>query len=101
MLSERNEGVLRGLIERGAVGLISTHDLALTRIVEEIDPPGQNFHFEDQLHDGKMSFDYRLRPGIDSTLEAAYGFQTMADKIRGGVEGVLAVMINDHDRQFV
>jgi DNA mismatch repair ATPase MutS len=43
---------------------MTTHDLALTRIVEELEPPGQNFHFEDQLHDGRMSFDYRLRPGI-------------------------------------
>lgn len=56
--------VALSLVERGAIGLITTHDLALTRIVAEINPPGQNFHFEDQLHDGKMSFDYRLRPGV-------------------------------------
>jgi DNA mismatch repair ATPase MutS len=43
---------------------MTTHDLALTRIVEETEPHGQNFHFEDQLQDGKMSFDYRLRPGV-------------------------------------
>jgi DNA mismatch repair ATPase MutS len=56
--------VALALVQRGAVGLMTTHDLALTRIVEEIEPPGQNFHFEDQLQDGRMSFDYRLRPGI-------------------------------------
>jgi hypothetical protein len=56
--------VALSLVQRGAIGLMTTHDLALTRIVEEIDPPGQNFHFEDQLHEGKMSFDYHLRPGI-------------------------------------
>jgi hypothetical protein len=56
--------VALSLIQRGAMGLITTHDLALTRIVEELQPPGLNFHFEDQLQDGKMSFDYRLRPGI-------------------------------------
>lgn len=52
------------LVQRGALGLMTTHDLALTRIVEEMEPRGQNFHFEDQLQDGKMSFDYRLRPGV-------------------------------------
>jgi len=56
--------VALSLVQRGALGLMTTHDLALTRIVEELEPPGQNFHFEDQIHDGKMSFDYRLRPGI-------------------------------------
>jgi DNA mismatch repair ATPase MutS len=47
-----------------AVGLITTHDLALTRVVEEVKPRGANFHFEDQLADGKLSFDYRLQPGV-------------------------------------
>jgi hypothetical protein len=56
--------VALSLARRGALGLMTTHDLALTRIAEELDPPGQNFHFEDQLEHGKMSFDYHLRPGI-------------------------------------
>jgi DNA mismatch repair ATPase MutS len=51
-------------VNRGAVGLITTHDLALTRVVEEVKPRGANFHFEDQLADGKLSFDYRLQPGV-------------------------------------
>jgi DNA mismatch repair ATPase MutS len=56
--------VALSLVQRGALGLMTTHDLALTRIVEEIEPPGENLHFEDQLCDGRMSFDYQLRPGI-------------------------------------
>src|ERR1043166_2094568 len=56
--------VALALVQRGAIGLMTTHDLALTCIVEEMEPRGQNFHFEDQLQDGRMSFDYRLRPGI-------------------------------------
>ena len=56
--------VALSLLQRGALGLMTTHDLALTRIVGEVQPPGQNFHFEDQLMDGRMSFDYQLRPGI-------------------------------------
>jgi hypothetical protein len=56
--------VARTLVERGALGLITTHDLALAKIAEEIQPPGANYHFEDQIVNGKMSFDYRLRPGV-------------------------------------
>jgi len=58
------EGVVRGLIERGAIGLVTTHDLALARIAEELAPRAANVHFEDHLERGKMTFDYRLRPGV-------------------------------------
>ena len=58
------EGVVRGLIERGASGLITTHDLTLARIADELGPQAANVHFEDQLEGGKLSFDYQLRPGI-------------------------------------
>ncbi len=58
------ESVVRGLIARGAIGLVTTHDLALTRIVDNLAPAATNVHFEDHLEDGKMTFDYRMRPGI-------------------------------------
>ena len=59
-----SEGVLRALVERGAVGLTTTHDLVLTQIVERLGSRGVNVHFEDSLVDGKMSFDYQIRPGV-------------------------------------
>ena len=58
------ERVVHGLIERGAVGLITTHDLALARIADELGPRAANVHFEDHLEDGQMRFDYQLRPGV-------------------------------------
>ena len=56
--------IVKSLVARGAVGLITTHDLALTQVVDEVKPPGANFHFEDQFADGKLSFNYRLQPGV-------------------------------------
>ena len=53
------EAVVRGLAERGAIGLLTTHDLALTEIAA-----AENVHFEDRLEGGKMVFDYRMRPGV-------------------------------------
>lgn len=58
------EGVVRGLIERGAIGMVTTHDLALARIADELAPLAANVHFEDHLEDGKITFDYHLRPGV-------------------------------------
>ena len=59
-----SEGVIRRLLASGAAGLVTTHDLALTEIVDEFGERARNIHFEDHLVDGKMSFDYRIRPGV-------------------------------------
>jgi DNA mismatch repair ATPase MutS len=58
------EGVVRALVARGAIGLVSTHDLALADIAETLAPAAQNVHFEDEMVDGRMAFDYRMRPGV-------------------------------------
>jgi hypothetical protein len=58
------------LVERGAVGLVSTHDLALTAIPEEIGSRAVNCHFEDHLEEGRLHFDYKLYPGIVQTSNA-------------------------------
>jgi DNA mismatch repair ATPase MutS len=56
-------GILRGLIDRGAIGLVTTHDLALTAVAEQLTPRAVNVHFEDWLDQGEMRFDYRMKPG--------------------------------------
>ncbi len=58
------EAVVKGLLERGAVGLITTHDLALARMAETMGGAAVNVHFEDQIVDGKIEFDYRMRDGV-------------------------------------
>ena len=58
------EALVRGLVNRGAIGLVTTHDLALAEIVESLGERTANVHFEDQLADGKIHFDYVMRPGV-------------------------------------
>jgi hypothetical protein len=58
------ESVLRGLIDLGAIGLVTTHDLALARIADNLAPRASNVHFEDHLENGKILFDYVMRPGV-------------------------------------
>jgi hypothetical protein len=56
-------GVLRSLLDRGAIGLVTTHDLALTAIADNVGSPAANVHFEEWFDAGEMRFDYRLKPG--------------------------------------
>lgn len=58
------EAVVRKLLELGAIGLVTTHDLALTEIADALNARVANVHFEDRFEDGQMTFDYRMRPGI-------------------------------------
>jgi hypothetical protein len=58
------EGIVRALVERGAIGLISTHDLALTEIGRNLNGQLHNVHFQDELAHGRITFDYRLREGV-------------------------------------
>ena len=60
---EGAHGVLEFLVDLGAVGIVTTHDLALAAIGERLGSRAANVHFEDQIVDGELSFDYRLRQG--------------------------------------
>jgi DNA mismatch repair ATPase MutS len=64
------EAVVRGLLAKGAVGLVTTHDLALTELAGAGGNALANAHFEDQVRDGEIAFDYRLRPGVVSHSNA-------------------------------
>jgi hypothetical protein len=58
------EGVVRALLASGAIGIISTHDLALTNIGDRKDSRLRNLHLQDHIEDGRMKFDYKLQDGI-------------------------------------
>jgi MutS domain V len=58
------QSVVNGLIDRGAIGMVTTHDLALTEFAAGDLSRITNVHFADRLVDGKMIFDYQMRPGV-------------------------------------
>lgn len=60
---------VRSLAERQGTGLISTHDLELVQLADEL-PALRNMHFREEVIDGKMVFEYRLRPGPCPTTNA-------------------------------
>lgn len=58
------EAVIRSLVARNALGIVTTHDLALTQIADSMSDQAVNKHFEDRINDGQMTFDYTLRDGV-------------------------------------
>jgi hypothetical protein len=69
--------VVSGLVERGAIGLVTTHDLALSEVAGDPAVGAANVHFEDRLEDGRMVFDYRMRPGVVQTSNALALMRTL------------------------
>lgn len=70
---DRFEGtqlVIRSLLQHNAIGLVTTHDLALARIPETLGDRARNDHFEDHFENGKLAFDFKLKPGIVQTSNA-------------------------------
>jgi hypothetical protein len=57
------EAVVRALLDRQAIGFVTSHDLALAEIAESLAPRATNVHFEDHLEGGRIAFDYLLKPG--------------------------------------
>jgi hypothetical protein len=57
------EAVVRALLERGALGLVTSHDLALADIAVSLSPRARNVHFEDHLEGDRMAFDYKIKAG--------------------------------------
>jgi len=58
------EAIVRTLLAHGAVGLVTTHDLTLSQIADNLAPRARNVHFADHLEDGQMVFDYRMHAGV-------------------------------------
>jgi hypothetical protein len=58
------EILVRELLARRAIGLLTTHDLALAQAADALGDAAANVHFEDHLAEGKLVFDYVLRPGV-------------------------------------
>ncbi len=64
------ESVVKSLVEHGAIGLVTTHDLALAKIAEGMGERAANFHFGDTFENGELHFEYRLSPGVVESTNA-------------------------------
>ena len=60
---------VQALTGDNGVGMISTHDLELVSLVNEV-AGIRHCHFREEVQDGRMVFDYQLRPGPCPTTNA-------------------------------
>jgi hypothetical protein len=70
---ERNLGaraVILHLVEKGAIGAVSSHDLGLADLEPASDGRVVNVHFQELVGDGKMVFDYKLKTGVVTSSNA-------------------------------
>ena len=64
------QAVARHLLDAGAIGVMTTHDLAVAG-EEPLKSTAMLVHFTETVdHQGNMAFDYRLRPGIATSRNA-------------------------------
>jgi len=59
----------KALAGGNGIGVIATHDLELVHLAEEMTNV-KNYHFRDDVQDGRMVFDYKLYPGPCPTTNA-------------------------------
>lgn len=58
------EAIVRNLVEARAIGLVTTHDLALAHVTASLGGHARNVHFQDHIEQGRIAFDYLMRPGV-------------------------------------
>jgi DNA mismatch repair ATPase MutS len=68
--------LLERLVQSGATGLIATHDLSLCEAANTLDAV-RNFYFDAEIREGELYFDYRLRPGVCSNMNASFLLKKM------------------------
>ena len=60
---------LEALVGHNSVGLVSTHDLELVTLADN-NPDVKNYHFKEDVADGRMVFSYRLLDGPSESTNA-------------------------------
>jgi hypothetical protein len=90
---DRLEGtrfVVESLVERGAIGVVSTHDLALAAIPKTMGERAANWHFEDRYAEGRLVFDYTLKRGVVQTSNALELMRSIGLGVKIAPAGVAA-----------
>lgn len=60
---------LKHVAGKNGIGMVSTHDLELASLEKEISQLS-NWHFAETIEEGKMSFEYKIKPGPCPTTNA-------------------------------
>lgn len=65
------EALIRQLVREGAAAILATHDLDLAEMQQNLPDNISNYHFDVQVHNEELFFDYKLKPGVCNSLNAS------------------------------
>ncbi len=63
--------LMKQLIKHHAAAIIATHDLELAKLKNDFPENIINYHFDVQVSNDELYFDYRLKPGVCNSLNAS------------------------------
>jgi len=66
-----SKALIKQLIKKKAAAIIATHDLELANLKEEFSHNILNYHFDVEVSNDELYFDYRLKPGVCNSLNAS------------------------------
>jgi DNA mismatch repair ATPase MutS len=66
-----SKALIRQLIKEQAVAIIATHDIELTKLEEKFGNAIENYHFDVQVENDELYFDYKLKHGVCHSLNAS------------------------------
>ncbi len=66
-----SKALIKQLIKKKAAAIIATHDLELANLKEEFSENILNYHFDVQVSNDELYFDYMLKPGVCNSLNAS------------------------------
>lgn len=66
-----SKALIHQLIKHNAVGVLATHDLELAKLVDEYPANIHNYHFDVQVNNEELYFDYRLKNGVCKSMNAS------------------------------
>lgn len=70
-------GLVSKLVRLSVTGIIATHDLALGSLADSFPGKVSNYRFEAEIDGSRLTFSYRLLPGIAQNTNAYFLMQTM------------------------
>ncbi len=70
-------GLLRKVIDERGVAIIATHDLIIGKMEDEFPEVVSNYCFEVEIDGDRLSFDYKMKRGISSKLNASFLMRRM------------------------
>jgi len=73
--------LIKQLVKNNAVGIIATHDLALSQLEEELPQHVDNYNFDVKIENDELYFDYRLTKGICKSLNASLLMKKMGIRV--------------------